>query len=621
MGAGSVGWMRLVLLAISVAGVALLAWSSTLPWHGQFFTLPVIVRIAMGVAGLAILTLCGRASTGRVTVGASVLGGSVLLYPSLLALGAALPGSEPAQLLSSTGHILPILLMQVIPVLASSGAAGRTTVRYEAILIVIATVAIGCSAVGSMATPGSAIAGVVGTTLWFVQLGFAPVVTWRTVAGLGGEARRRAVLAALAATVPVLLIGSCLLLGAAADGFGLGMDGSVTVLMLAFSIAAVAAAALSLGTAAAADAWVLRPPVIVAFLDGLLATFLIVTISGIAVGGWALGAPPAAAVTAGAAGAVAVTALWRRSRRALLRLIVPASILRQELAAADATPEGQLRQLALRAVRRTVEDPRLQLRFRLSDGSWTDERGEPSDAGSIVIARRDGREPAVTAHPSLAAAIPRLVALGDCSVMLAPATFEAHLAAESRRADAAAAGERRRLQRDLHDGLQGRLLGLALGLQLSGRRLDDPSARLLIDETVTALRSAVEEVRALGGGALPEVLQEEGLESAVRSLLGPLAPLVDWELPGERLSAPLETTAYFVIGEAVTNALKHSGATRIGVRVASLDDARVTVMVRDDGCGGADPRAGTGLRSLAERVAAAGGQLLVRDAQTRGTIV
>lgn len=215
-----------------------------------------------------------------------------------------------------------------------------------------------------------------------------------------------------------------------------------------------------------------------------------------------------------------------------------------------------------------------------------------------------------------------MAALGDCSALLAPAAFEAQLAHESRRADLAAQAERRRLQQNLHDGLQGRLLGLALGLQLSGRELDDPGARLLVDEAVGSLRSMVDEVRALGGGDLPEVLQTEGLGPALHVLLGPaVGPLIDLDLPGGRLGADLEATAYFVIGEAVTNALKHADASRIAVHVSAPRGDRVTVSVHDDGCGGADPRAGTGLRALAERVAAAGGEFLVRDDLRRGTVV
>jgi signal transduction histidine kinase len=89
--------------------------------------------------------------------------------------------------------------------------------------------------------------------------------------------------------------------------------------------------------------------------------------------------------------------------------------------------------------------------------------------------------------------------LGDLSTLVRPAVLEATVLRETERADAAARDERERLSQDLHDGLQGRLLGLALNLQLSGREVDDPAARLLVEQTVASLRDAVEDVRALAG--------------------------------------------------------------------------------------------------------------------------
>ncbi len=180
---------------------------------------------------------------------------------------------------------------------------------------------------------------------------------------------------------------------------------------------------------------------------------------------------------------------------------------------------------------------------------------------------------------------------------------------------------RRRLTQNLHDGLQGRLLGLALKLHLSGQELADPTARLLVDETMGSLRSIVEDVRSLGGGSVPEILAAEGLGPALRLLLAPVASMVRLELPEERLAPATEATAYFVVGEAVTNALKHARAKRISVSVDRPSAGSVAITVRDDGRGGADPRAGSGLRELSERVSAGGGSFLVRDGANGGTVV
>lgn len=136
-----------------------------------------------------------------------------------------------------------------------------------------------------------------------------------------------------------------------------------------------------------------------------------------------------------------------------------------------------------------------------------------------------------------------------------------------------------------------------------------------------SLRSIVDDVRSLGGGRLPEILAVEGLAPALRVLLAPVASLVDLELPDERLAPSVEETAYFVIGEAVANALKHAGADRIAIRVDRSVAGSVSITVQDDGRGGADPRAGSGLRELSERVSAAGGSFLVRSGAERGTVV
>lgn len=188
------------------------------------------------------------------------------------------------------------------------------------------------------------------------------------------------------------------------------------------------------------------------------------------------------------------------------------------------------------------------------------------------------------------------------------------------RTEAAIAAERQRLSRDLHDGLQGRLLGITLNLQLSGAQLADPAARLLVDDTVSALRDAVDEVRSLSEGRVPGILAEGGLGPAVAHLVRPLSRVTSLSLPTRRFAADVEATAYFVVSEALANAVKHARADNIGVTVRDAGDT-VLVAVVDDGVGGADPRAGSGLRGIAERVSASGGLLVVGDAAPHGTVV
>ncbi|MFM9369936.1 sensor histidine kinase [Streptomyces sp. Da 82-17] len=170
--------------------------------------------------------------------------------------------------------------------------------------------------------------------------------------------------------------------------------------------------------------------------------------------------------------------------------------------------------------------------------------------------------------------------------------------------------ERRRIERDLHDGAQQRLVSLnvRLGLAVLDAEPGSPLAAQLADAQ-TQLALAVEELRDLSRGVHPKALTDHGLAAAVENLAArsALPVAVDIDLPA-RPPAPLETTAYYVISEALTNAAKHSGATRAQVQARRHTDL-ITLTVRDDGRGGADPEAGTGLTGLADRVAAADGRL------------
>jgi signal transduction histidine kinase len=181
---------------------------------------------------------------------------------------------------------------------------------------------------------------------------------------------------------------------------------------------------------------------------------------------------------------------------------------------------------------------------------------------------------------------------------------------------------RRKLERDLHDGAQQRLVGLALDLRLARQRLDeDPEgAAALLDEAQKELARATEELRELARGIHPAVLSDRGLEAAVDALAAraPFPVEVDARVNG-RLPDPVEAAAYFVVAEALTNAAKHAGAdrTEVGIR---QDDGRLRVEVRDDGGGGADAE-GSGLRGLADRVTALDGNLEISSPRGEGTTV
>jgi signal transduction histidine kinase len=187
----------------------------------------------------------------------------------------------------------------------------------------------------------------------------------------------------------------------------------------------------------------------------------------------------------------------------------------------------------------------------------------------------------------------------------------------------AADAERERVERDLHDGAQQRLVNLSLTLRMARDRLDgaSPEAAASIDAAAAELRTALAELRELARGIHPAILTEEGLAGALDSLAERSAvPVVIGEVTEERLPPTVEATAYYVVSEALANVAKHSGATQATVD-AGVAGGLLRVRVTDDGRGGAEPARGSGLRGLSDRVAALGGSLEVESPSGRGTRV
>jgi signal transduction histidine kinase len=183
--------------------------------------------------------------------------------------------------------------------------------------------------------------------------------------------------------------------------------------------------------------------------------------------------------------------------------------------------------------------------------------------------------------------------------------------------------ERRRVERDLHDGAQQRLVALTMSLRLVRGKIgaDPDGAAELLDEAMAELDAATRELRELARGIHPAVLSDRGLEAAVGGLADRSSlPVQVLETPAERLPAPVESATYFVVAEALTNVARYARAQAVEVRVAR-DDGAVEVEVRDDGVGGADATGGTGLRGLEDRVAALDGELIVTSPEGRGTVV
>jgi signal transduction histidine kinase len=179
---------------------------------------------------------------------------------------------------------------------------------------------------------------------------------------------------------------------------------------------------------------------------------------------------------------------------------------------------------------------------------------------------------------------------------------------------------RRRLERDLHDGAQSRLVALALLLRSARTRAgDDSGLAELLDRAQSELQTSLSELRELARGIHPAVLSDRGLEPALRSLVARApVPVTVTAQGAERLPQPVENAAYFVVSEALANVAKYARATRASVTVLRTN-RHVTVEVADDGIGGADAAAGSGLRGLADRVAALDGTLSLDSPAGRGT--
>jgi PAS domain S-box-containing protein len=216
--------------------------------------------------------------------------------------------------------------------------------------------------------------------------------------------------------------------------------------------------------------------------------------------------------------------------------------------------------------------------------------------------------------------------VGDFADLAAQAIANAQareeLAASRVRIVEASDAERRRLERNLHDGAQQRLVATSLTVRMAARRLaDDPTAREMLDRAGDELIRALEELRELARGLHPAVLSDHGLRAAIEAVADRAPVPVTVDVPaGERLPETIEAAAYFVVCEALTNVAKYAHASEARVRV-ERSDGHAQVEVVDDGVGGADESGGSGLRGLADRVEALGGRLLVTSPVGQGTTV
>jgi signal transduction histidine kinase len=319
----------------------------------------------------------------------------------------------------------------------------------------------------------------------------------------------------------------------------------------------------------------------------------------------------------------------------VFRVIKARATLADALADLHGASPGEVRAALAEALR----DPELDVAF------WVPERQMYVDAGGAPyefpvndpsramtgIKGADGEPLASLVHDAGLENEPALVR--DTAAAARLALENARLQAELRaqlvlvqesRARIVAAGdeERRRIERDLHDGAQQRLVALGLELRAAQRRLDPEGQELgdVLEEAVQELQRALDDLRELAQGVHPSVLTQNGLAAALESLAARTPVHVDVaQAPTGRLPPPVEAAAYFVACEGLANAVKHARASRITIS-AVRQNGRLVVEVADDGIGGADS-SGSGLRGLADRLEAQGGRLRVESRNGEGTRV
>jgi signal transduction histidine kinase len=289
------------------------------------------------------------------------------------------------------------------------------------------------------------------------------------------------------------------------------------------------------------------------------------------------------------------------------------------------------------ALAKALGDPSVVLAYWLPRfDAYVDADGDPvalpedGSGRAVTYVEHDGKHVAALIHDAALAHQPDLLEAVSAAAGVAleqerlKAELEARvveLQASRERIVAASDAERRRLERNLHDGAQQRLVAIALQLRLlKGHVGDDPSAEELVAAVSDQLALSLGELRELARGLHPAVL-EHGLAAALESLAArsTVATTVSYE-PPDRLPEPVELAAYFVASEALANVSKYADATTVTMRVWRADGV-ASIEVSDDGVGGADDAAGSGLRGLADRVEALQGNLRVVSPPGVGTIV
>ena len=281
------------------------------------------------------------------------------------------------------------------------------------------------------------------------------------------------------------------------------------------------------------------------------------------------------------------------------------------------------------AFRMATGDPSLAVAYRIDErDTWVSEDGRPSApaAGGVPVPGRAGTI-CVVGHDQAAVDRPTVEAAArEARSELENARLRAAIAVqlvEVRQSRAriveAQLVERRRIERDLHDGAQQRLLGLAMQLSAAEASCDHDRMRATNRRAIREVKAAVRDLRELANGLRPSILTDSGLAAALEDLVARTPVPIHLSTTRARFTPAVEETAWFIACEAVANAVKHAAPCSVSIRTSCSYD-HLRLVVEDDGVGGADPNGG-GLRGLADRAEAAGGVLTVRPRGGRGTVL
>lgn len=361
--------------------------------------------------------------------------------------------------------------------------------------------------------------------------------------------------------------------------------------------------------------------------------FVVFVVTAITAGVLVGGSSALAAAAATGISALAMAPLRRAVQRRVDRRFYPLRDAAREAIRTleQRTHTGEARPERLEAELRTaLRDPALRVAYHLPGRTgFVDGLGMTVEAADAVPITMDGTTIGAII-PGAAAVSPSLLreVAHEAATLVEVVRLRAELTAAVREVEASRSRlvqvgdeERRKLERDLHDGAQQRLVALGMSLRLAQRHLADRAIDMhaLIDQTVAELGTAVAELRQIAHGLRPSRL-DDGLPNALQALSRGFPVPIQLEVAPVRIPDHVATTIYFVASEALANAVKYASASQIDVRVAECTEG-VEVSVSDDGAGGAVIRHGSGLAGLRDRVAALGGSFTIDTAAGRGTTV